>query len=133
MERQRREIRSLEYLLTALTSATGTFIFLPQLNPYDQWIQPIFKWGAPGADPATDPAVVAAGFQIPYTSFLNDFGSSASLLQALIPFPQYAGIQNNFDSAGSALFTAMELQGEKRFSNGFSFLASLTLARNHRT
>jgi hypothetical protein len=38
-----------------------------------------------------DPAVFAAGFQLPYPEYVQQFGNSAILEQALTPFPQFAG------------------------------------------
>ena len=49
--------------------------------------------------------------------------------QALKPFPQYTNVQNLYDDDGPQLTTRFQLQGEKRFSNGLSYLASLTLGQ----
>ena len=106
-------------------------VHLPsQLNPYDQLDPKYLAYGALLGQLVTSPAAVAAGIKIPYANFLNDFGSSATVEQALLPFPQFAGLQNNFDYEGSAFYKAFQVQGEKRFSNGLSFLAAFTLARN---
>ena len=70
------------------------------------------------------------GIPLPYTNFLRDF-PTATVSQALRPYPQYAGIFNNFDMNGSAFYNAMQVQLEKRYSNGLSFLASYTLARTY--
>ena len=51
------------------------------------------------------------------------------MLQALRPYPQYAGIFNNFDMNGSSLYHAMQIQVEKRYTNGLSFLVSYNLSR----
>jgi hypothetical protein len=77
----------------------------------------------------TDPAVVAAGFGLPYPNFVNDFGASATLGQALLPFPQYSNVFNNFEHEGTTFYNSMQAQLEKRFTNGFSFLTSYTLSR----
>src|SRR5436305_11018533 len=79
--------------------------------------------------PVNSPAAIAAGIAIPYPNFVNDFGSSATVLQALRPYPQYADIFNNFDETGSSLYNAMQLQLEKRYTNGLSFLVSYNLSR----
>jgi hypothetical protein len=50
--------------------------------------------------------------------------------QALLPYPQYAGIFNNFDDTGSALYNAAQIQLEKRYTNGLSFLVSYTLSKS---
>ena len=45
-----------------------------------------------------------------------------------VPYPQYASIFNNFDDSGSALYNAMQIQLQKRYTNGLSFLVSYTLS-----
>lgn len=105
--------------------------FLPsQLNPINQ-LYPgyLTKYGSLLGASVTDPAAVAAGIPIPYGNFLNDFGSSATVLQALRPYPQYANIFNNFDDTGSSLYNSLQLTLEKRYSNGLSFLVSYSLSK----
>jgi len=105
--------------------------FLPaQLNPINQ-LSPKFltKYGSLLGQQFNSPAAVAAGIVSPYPNFANDFGGSATVLQALTPYPQYANIFNNFDDTGSAFYNAMQLQLEKRYTSGLSFLVSYTLAR----
>lgn len=80
--------------------------------------------------PATSPGAGVAGtFFTPYVTFMCDYGNSIKLQQALRPFPQYTSLQNNFDMTGTALYNAMQLQFQKRFSNGLSFLTAYTLSR----
>lgn len=124
--------RSLPWNMFLTTSyVSNRDVHLPsQLNPYDQMNPAYLRYGTLLGQLVTSPAAVAAGIRIPYTNFLNDFGTSATVEQALLPFPQFAGLQNNFDYEGSAFYKALQLQGEKRFSNGLSFLAAFTLARN---
>ena len=55
--------------------------------------------------------------------------ATTTVLQALRPYPQFGGITNNFDMTGSALYNAMQLQVEKRYTNGLSFLVSYNLSR----
>ncbi|MGH9438895.1 MAG: TonB-dependent receptor domain-containing protein, partial [Terriglobia bacterium] len=105
--------------------------FLPgQLNPINQ-LSPAYlsQYGSLLGDSATSAGAVAAGIPIPYTNFLNDFGSSATVLQALRPYPQYSNIFNNFDDTGSALYNALQVTLQKRFSHGMSFLVSYSLSR----
>ena len=119
----------LNMLLTAAyTGNRGNF--LPsQLNPINQ-INPAYltQYGALLGRLVTDPLAVAAGIKSPYPSFVSDFGSSATVLQALRPYPQFASIFNNFDDSGSALYNAMQIQLQKRYTNGLSFLVSYTLS-----
>jgi len=105
--------------------------FLPaQLNPINQINPSYLSLGALLGMPVNSPQAIAAGIKIPYAGFLNDFGGSATVLQALRPYPQYAGIFNNFDDTGSALYNAAQIQVEKRYTNGLSFLVSYTLSRS---
>lgn len=76
-----------------------------------------------------DPDVVAAGFTLPYPNFVNDFGGAAILEQALTPYPQFAGYFPVYEMDGTALYNAFQLQAEKRFKGGLSYLAGLTLPK----
>jgi hypothetical protein len=124
--------RSLPWNIFLTASYVGNRdVHLPsQLNPDNQLDPKYLSYGALLGDQVTSLAAVAAGIKVPYTNFLHDFGTAATVTQALLPYPQFAGLQNNFDYEGSAFYNALQLQGEKRFSNGLSFLASFTLARN---
>jgi hypothetical protein len=74
-------------------------------------------------------------FFTPYTNFLCDYGSGAGLSQALLPYPMFnpsescGGICNNFDMNGTAFYNALQVQGQKRFSGGLSFLVAYTLSK----
>jgi hypothetical protein len=105
--------------------------FLPaQLNPINQ-LNPKFlaQYGSLLGQAFNSPAAIHAGIVSPYPNFANDFGSSATVLQALVPYPQYANIFNNFDDTGSSLYNAMQVQLEKRYTSGLSFLVSYSLSR----
>ena len=80
--------------------------------------------------PATSPGAGTVGtFFTPYVNFMCDYGPSQNLQQALRPYPQYSSLQNNFDMTGTALYNGLQAQGQKRFSDGLSFLISYTLSR----
>jgi len=100
-----------------------------QLNPVNQLDQQNLTLGTTLGLPVTDPAAVAAGIKAPYANFVSQFGGSATVLQALRPYPQYASIFNNFDDTGSSLYHAFQLTVEKRFTSGLSFLVSYNLSR----
>jgi hypothetical protein len=98
----------------------------------------LYAW----TDPAGQSVLQAVGFQqdasgffSPYGNFLTDFGSGASVLQALLPYPMYSssascgGLCNHFDMNGSSLYNALQVQAQKRFSRGLSFLVAYTLSR----
>jgi hypothetical protein len=91
----------------------------------------------PGPDPAnsiaprTNPACAGKpGVAIPYANFLNDWGKQATVGQALRPFPQYGDmlLDNDLDAnpIGYYDYDALQVQLQKRFSAGLTFLASYT-------
>lgn len=89
----------------------------------------VLQYGALLGEPINSPAVVAAGFKPPYPQFIQQFGASATLIQALTPFPQYSGFFPVYENAGTAFYNAVQLQVEKRFTGGLSFLSNLTMGR----
>ena len=99
------------------------------LNPINQLNQSNLSLGSVLGLSVTDPAAVAAGVKVPYANFVNQFGSSATVLQSLMPYPQYSSIFNNFDDTGSSLYHALQVQVEKRYTTGLSFLVSYNLSR----
>jgi len=84
------------------------------------------------AQAETDPG--AAGLNInPYPNFVNDYGgdpTQISIIQALLPYPQFGGTDNHFDQAGTSFYRSLQTQVQKRFTHGLSFLSSVTLAQN---
>jgi hypothetical protein len=88
------------------------------------------------ACPATsNNAGLSGTFFTPYVNFLCDYGSSAGLSQALLPHPMYnpsesgGGLFNQFDTNGTALYNALQVQAQKRYSSGLSFLISYTASK----
>jgi hypothetical protein len=71
------------------------------------------------------------GLFAPYATFGcdNPLGST-NLAQALRPFPHYGTITPNFDTAGVSLYNALQVQAQKRFTNGLSYLVTYTLSKN---
>ena len=106
-------------------------VHLPSaLNPLNQPNPSILQYGPLLNDLVTSPEAVAAGFESPYPNFVNNYGASATVFQALHPFPQYQGVTNLYDNAGSSSYESFQPQVQKRFTNGLSYLGSLTLAHN---
>jgi hypothetical protein len=68
------------------------------------------------------------GFATPYANFATEFGGSSTVAQSLVPYPQFAYIFNNFEGSGTTYYQSIQLEFEKRFSNGLSFLAGYTLS-----
>ena len=89
----------------------------------------VLQYGSLLALNILDPAVVAAGFTPPYPEYVQQFGSSAILEQALTPFPMFAGFFPTYEQDGTAFYNAFQAQGEKRFTGGLSFLANFTYAK----
>jgi hypothetical protein len=93
----------------------GTSVLADNFAPYDKTLNPS---GCAAAD----------GFTPPYANFASDFGNSSTVAQALGPYPQYNYIQNNFEAMGSTTYNSAQIEIEKRFTNGLSFLAGYTLS-----
>jgi hypothetical protein len=77
-----------------------------------------------------DAVLRANGFTPPYSGYVAQYGSAASLEQALTPYPQLGAYFPAYEMDGTAFYNALQAQGEKRFSNGVSYLADITLSRN---
>jgi hypothetical protein len=90
----------------------------------------VLQYGPLLGENILSPDVVAAGFTQPYPEFAQQFGGSASLEQALTPFPQFGGYFPVYESDGTSFYNAAQIQTEKRFSNGLSYLVSITLGAN---
>jgi hypothetical protein len=87
--------------------------------------------GQMGATPAlnllradiTSPAAAAAGIREPFAGFKQLWGTSATVAQALRPYPQYSsintGVQNG-DKSGHSAYHAFVLKADRRFSKGFT-------------
>lgn len=79
---------------------------------------------------------------LPYANFLqtwcgpmpaggyNQSNCSVQLIQALKPYPQYGNVVNTFDQSGSSAYNALQVQVQKRFSQGLTFLVAYTWSKN---
>lgn len=107
-------------------------IHLPsQLNSINQLNPKYFSLGNDLNLSFADGSAQAKGYTAPYSNFANDFGGSATVAQSLVPYSQYGYIFNNFEGFGTAYYQALQLQLEKRFTQGLSFLAGYTLASEY--
>jgi hypothetical protein len=84
--------------------------------------------GAPPPAPQC-PLAIAAGVKLPYPTFTGNIN------KALRPFPQYGDFNqedNSFtpDRTGNSTYHAMQVQVDKRFAQGLSFLVSYTVSKN---
>ena len=68
------------------------------------------------------------GFSLPYPNFVAEFGGSSTVAQSLVPYPQYTYIMNNFEGFGTTYYNSLQVEFDKRFSNGLSFLGGYTLS-----
>jgi hypothetical protein len=137
--------RELPWNLFLSVSYVGNHgVHLPSaLNPTNQ-LNPQFlslgqTLGLTWTDPAAQAALQSLGFGMsgglytPYANFINDFPTQ-TLAQALVKFPQFlptsnGNTLNNFDTNGVSIYNALQMQFQKRFTNGLSFLTSYTLSR----
>lgn len=122
--------RQLPYNMFLTVAWLGNrIIHLPsQLNRIDQ-LDP--KYLALGDDLTlsfADGSAQAKGYKLPYANFVNDFGGSATVGQSLVPFPQYSYIFNNFEGSGTTYYQSAQVELEKRFTDGLSFLVGYTLS-----
>ena len=101
------------------------------MNPISQPNPSVLQYGSLLTDNINSPAAQKAGFKSPYPAFASEFGAGATVFQALRPFPQYGNVGEPFQMEGTSFYNAMQAQGEKRFSNGLSYLASLTLPSDY--
>ena len=129
-----RQLTSNMMLSIAYVGSKGTH--LPALNIIPNQVNPSFltlggELTMPASCLAADtcPKSVAAGLSLPYAGF------SGNINQLLRPFPQYGNFNqedNSFtpDRTGNSTYNAMQLQVNKRFAQGLSFLVSYTVSKN---
>jgi hypothetical protein len=118
----------------AYVGSKGTH--LPALNIIPNQVNPTFlTLGGELTMPSsclaanTCPKSVAAGLTLPYPGFAGNIN------QLLRPFPQYGNFNqedNSFspDRTGNSTYNAMQLQVNKRVSEGLTFLVSYTVSKN---
>ena len=105
-------------------------IHLPTTNENNDQVNPsVLKYGSLLGKNILDPAVVAAGFKPPYPEFVQQFGGSATLEQALQPYPQFAGFSPPSNRMGPHSTMGCRCRERSAFSNGLSYLVNFTLAR----
>jgi Carboxypeptidase regulatory-like domain len=120
-----------QMFLTAAWVGTRVIHLISQLNSINQLNPSNFALGSDLGLNFQDGSAQAAGYQLPYSNYVNQWGSSATVAQALTPFPQYGYIFNNFEGDGTSYYQSMQLSVEKRFTQGLAFLAGYTLSREY--
>jgi hypothetical protein len=90
----------------------------------------------PNCDPA-DPTTYPNSAQIlgqygitglPYADF-EDNNYDTSVAAAIQPYPQYAGLQNNYPKLGSSTYHSLQLLGRKTSTHGLTFIAAYTFSK----
>jgi hypothetical protein len=117
-------------------------MFCPSANPSDPscLLSPAssnFAWTSVASQAALQSLGFGqfGGFYTPYDNFMNDWGASAGLSQALLPYPMYSpsescgGLCNPFDMNGVSTYNALQIQAQKRFTTGLSYLVNYTVSR----
>ena len=77
-------------------------------------------------------AANAAGIKAPWSGFNALWGNSATVLQSLLPFPQYSTIDTyngGGDKVGHSTYNAGSLKITKRFGRGFSLQGSYVFSK----
>ncbi len=69
------------------------------------------------------------GFYSPFENFINDYGAGTFLARALLPYAQFRGITNNFDTTGADKYNAVQMSLQKRTSEGLTFLVAYTMSK----
>ena len=80
----------------------------------------------------TSATAVATGFQQPFPGFASLYGSSATVRQALRPYPQFLNIDTvagGGDHSGHSTYHAAVVRVEKRYAHGLQFLTSYALSK----
>jgi hypothetical protein len=80
----------------------------------------------------TSAAAAAVGLREPFTGFSALWGSSATVRQALRPYPQFGNIDTaagGGDHSGHSTYHAGMIRFEKRYSNGIQFLTSYVFSK----
>jgi hypothetical protein len=100
-----------------------------QLNPVSQLPPGELALGDQLSDVFQPGQASLDGVALPYSNFVTNFGGSATVRQALQPYPQYGNVYNLFDHGGTTYYESLQVTAEKRLSDGLSFLAAYTLSR----
>ncbi len=117
-------------LLTASWVGNRVIHLPSNLNPINQLDPKYLALGAKLGDQFKAGTTQVDGVNLPYTTFVNDFGLSATVAQALAPYPQYGDIQNNFEGFGTTYYQSLQVEVDKHLSNGLSFLVGYTLSHS---
>ena len=111
--------------LVEVTGYTNLSRHLSDHGPVNQLAPQYFPLGSLLSLPISDPRVIAAGFTKPY----KEFPDSRALFAALSPYPQYDTVTDDASVRTSNNYHALMVKVQQRYTNGLSFLAHWTLAK----
>jgi hypothetical protein len=101
----------------------GHRIFLP--DPINNLDPQYLSLGTLLLQNINSPEAIAAGIPIPYVGF------DGTVQQALLPYPQYpGGVTRSKDPWQNTAYHALEVNVQKHFGSGLSFLAAYTFSKN---
>ena len=104
-----------QYLSLGNTLVNGTpLLFEPIGNSLAQQVPAV---AAMPVDPAT-------GNHSPFPGFEALMGGNATLGQALRQFPQYLGLNRQYEGVGVSSYNALQIKADKRFSHGLTLMVS---------
>jgi hypothetical protein len=85
---------------------------------------------APGGCPVGSPRPGFSGtYYTPYVNFGCDYGAGGLFLRTQLPYPQFRGITNNFDTTGADKYNSLQASLQKRTGSGLTFLVAYTLSK----
>ncbi len=81
------------------------------------------------ADPVNGPILASFGItKLPYSDFeVSNFNPIVA--QAITPFPQYAGLLNNYPTFGRSTYHSLQIMARKSSPHGLTFIAAYTLSK----
>ena len=108
-----------------LGTSIGRGIYSNQLNPS------VYVLGGLLTQPASPANVAAAqailpGFKLPFANF----SPTATIGQALRPFPQYGGFSDIWGDSGSSNYHSLQLQLRQNFVHGFDYALAYTWSKS---
>ena len=105
-----------------LPTGIGRGIWSGEIQPQYMALGPLLTADATPANIAAARAQFP-GIRVPYANFQGTIG------QMLLPFPQYAGIGDNFPDIGNGNYNSLQVAAQRHFSRGLQFLISYTLSK----
>ncbi len=117
-------VASLTYTANRVKHLAGNLNVINQGNPANLGLGSILL------DRYDSARAQAAGIKAPYPGFGAQYGNGATVARALLPFPQYGYVGNNYDLNSSTAYDALEVQVQKQSRSGFNILASYVWSKS---